>query len=198
MLQTSSKADVRGTAESGEHGWDPACPKAWTRVLMMCQAVNQCTAQVFFPREGRGAFLACPNIKHTSLLPFLNVWCKSPFLFWFHLVLCCSCSSPSHPAQSACITLYFVLDVEYRACPLAFVTLASETLRFEADALEGGCNGKKHQHVFLLQGFCYCTEAQMGERARTECETSTVEEVYLMLLCLWAGAVDPAEHQRAG
>lgn len=38
----------------------------------------------------------------------------------------------------------------------------------------------------------------MGVIARMGCESSTVEEVCLMLPWLWAGAVDPAEHQRAG
>lgn len=65
--------------------------------------------------------------------------------------------------------------------PSVFVLFISETLRFEADTPEGGSNGRKHQPFFLLQGFCCCTEPQMGVMSRLMCESSTAEEVYLML-----------------
>lgn len=61
-------------------------------VYWWCTRLNQCTAQVFFPGEARGASLACPDIKCISLLPFLGVWCKSPFLLSKVVFLVSSCA----------------------------------------------------------------------------------------------------------
>jgi len=68
----------------------------------------------------------------------------------------------------------FFLDLELSTHSV-FITLVLETFRFEADALEGGCNGKKQQHFFLLQGFFCCTEPQMGVISKMGCDSSTVE-----------------------
>lgn len=135
-----------------------------TCILTMYQTANECTAQSFFPAKARRAFLACPDI---NIPPFS--WCVmwislssllSSF-FLFDLALC-------RYSRSACIMPYFVLDLS------SVPTLCVGHISFWDVKVWGRhpkgvwvCEGKKHQHFFLLQCLHCCAEPQM---ARMGCE----------------------------
>lgn len=103
-IQASSKADVRYTE--------------WGTLMRfgLLQSLNLCTdgvperktmhSTVGVLEGARGAFLACPNTKRTSFLPFLGL-CDASIHFFSPKYLfgfTCSCSSPSQPAQALAVS----------------------------------------------------------------------------------------------
>lgn len=150
--------------------------------------------------RARGAFLACPNTKRTSLCLFLvyvmqvsisslqSTFSVSPVVAVHHL---------SQHRLWLC-RLLLCLRPGVRLPPSVFVGSASETLKSEADALEGICNGRKKQHSFTSSGLLLLHRATNGSDNQDGVWQQHCEEVYLMLLWLRAGAVDQAEHQTTG